>query len=147
MSLGERLDVVALVTASATAVVLAGYVIAALVAPVPTGAAPSPVRERILLATQPANLALAGLVLLGAAALAVRRWLNGDHPSPPEALGRLVVIAAGAVALLAVVGMFGDLLWQLQGASWGWQAATTGNHIATAAVAGLACWLALPNRP
>jgi hypothetical protein len=146
VSLGERLDVVAFVTASAAAIVLASNTVAALLADIPRGAAPSPVRERILLAAQPANVALGVLVLVGAAALAVRRWLNGDHPMPTDALGSLVVGAAAAVSVLAVIGMFAEVFWLNEGASWGWRVASIGNHTATAALGGVAVWLVRPQR-
>jgi hypothetical protein len=146
VSLGERLDVVALVTASAAAIVLAGNVVAALVAPIGSGAAPSPVRERIIQAAQPANVGLGVLVVLGAAALAVRRWLNGDEHAPADALGRLVLLTAGAVAVLAVVGMFAEVLWLFDG-SWGSRVASIANHTAAAALGVLACWLARPPDP
>jgi hypothetical protein len=144
VSLGERLDVVALVTASAAAIVLASNVVAALLADIGDGAAPSPVRERIILAAQPANVGLGTVVVVGAAALAVRRWLNGDHHDGSDGLGRLVVVAAAAVCVLAVVGMFAEVLWLFEGASWGSRVASIGNHTAAAALGALACWLALP---
>jgi len=147
VSLGERLDVVALVTSSAAAVVLAGNLVAALVTPIGLGAAPSPVRERIILAAAPANVGLGVLVVLGAAALTVGRWLSGDHRAHPDALGRLVVLTSAAVALLAVVGMFAEVLWLFEGASWGQRMASIANHTAAATLGALACWLVAPNGP
>jgi hypothetical protein len=144
VSLGDRLDVVALVAASAAAIVLAGNLVAALLADVPSGAAPSPVRERILLAAQPANVGLGVLVLVAAAALAVRRWLSGDHPAPADALGTLVVGTAAAAAVLAVVGMYAEARWTLEGASWGSRTASIGNHTAAAALGAVAAWLVWP---
>src|SRR4051794_27961059 len=144
VSLGDRLDLVALVTASAGALVLIGNLALTFTADLTAGAAPSPIRQRITLLAQPANLTLALVVLVGACALAVRRWLNGDHPMPAERLGTLVVTVAAVVAVLAVVGMFAEVLWRLRGAPWGWRLESIGEHVATAAVAGLACLLALP---
>ncbi|MCU1485209.1 MAG: hypothetical protein JWN67_1955 [Actinomycetia bacterium] len=147
VSLGDRLDVVALVAASAGAIVVAANVVAALLVDIGSGAAPSPVRERIILATQPANVALGVVVLVAASALAVRRWLTGDHPAPVDALGTLVAGTAGTVAVLAVIGMFAQVLWELEGASWGWRVASIGNHTAAAALGAVACWLVRPTGP
>jgi hypothetical protein len=144
VSLGDRLDVVALVAAAAAAVVLVTNLAFALTADLGDGAAPSPVRQRVTLVAEPANLTLALIVLVGACALAVRRWLNGDHPAPWDALGTLVVTVAGAVALLALVGMFAEVFWHLRGAPWGWRVSAVGEHLAAAALGGLACLLALP---
>jgi hypothetical protein len=147
VSLGERLDVVAFVTSSAAAIVLAANVVAALLAPIGQGAGPSPVRERIILAAQPANVGLGVVVLLGAAALTVRRWLGGDHATESDALSRLVFLTSAAVGGLAVVGMFAEVLWLFDGASWGARVASIGNHTAAAALGALACWLVAPNGP
>jgi hypothetical protein len=146
VSLGERLDVVAFVTASAAAIVLAAYLVAALLAPVGTGAG-SPVRERIITAAQPANVGLGVVVLLGASALSIRRWLGGDHVTAPDALSRLVFLTAAAVGGLAIVGMFAEVAWLFEGASWGARVASIGNHTAAAALGGLAAWLAMPTGP
>lgn len=144
VSLGDRLDVVALVCASAAALVLLANVPFALTADLSGGAAPSPMRQRIALLAQPAGLTLAVVVLVAACALAVRRWLNGDHPEPSDALGTLVLAVAGAVTVLAVVGMFAEVLWWLDGEPWGRRVEAVGEHVAAAALAGLACLLALP---
>jgi hypothetical protein len=144
VSLGDRLDVVALVAAAAAAVVLVTNLAFALTADLGDGAAPSPVRQRITLVAEPANLTLGLIVLVGACALAVRRWLNGDHPAPWDALGTLVVTVSGAVALLALVGMFAEVFWHLRGAPWGSRVSAVGEHLAAAALGGLACLLALP---
>jgi hypothetical protein len=145
VSLGERLDVVAFVAASAVAIVLAANVVAALLAPVGTGAG-SPVRERIITAARPADVALATVVLLGAAALSIRRWLGGDHLTAPDALSRLVFLSAAAVGGLAVIGMFAEVLWLIDDVSWGVRVASIGNHTAAAALGGLAAWLVVPDR-
>jgi hypothetical protein len=144
VSLGDRLDVVALVSASAAAIVLVANLAFALTADLTGGAAPSPVRQRVGLVAEPANLTLGLVVLVGACALAVRRWLNGDHPAPSDALGTLVVTAAATVAVLALVGMFAEVFWRLSGASWGWRVSAVGEHLAAAGLGGLACLLALP---
>ena len=142
VSLGERLDVVAFVTASAAAIVLATNLVAALLGPVGSGAA-SPVRERIAAAARPADIGLAVVVLLGAAALSIRRWLGGDHDSPTDALSRLVFLTSAAVGGLAIIGMFAEVLWFLDD-SWGVRVASIGSHLAAAALGGLAAWLVTP---
>jgi hypothetical protein len=144
VSLGDRLDLVALVGSAAVVVVLVSNLALALTANLGEGAAPSPVRQRIAAAARPADLTLALVVLVSACALAIRRWLNGDHPTPSDALGRLVVGAAAAVTALALVGMFAESLWWQEGALWGARAAVVGQHLATAALAALATMLALP---
>jgi hypothetical protein len=146
VSLGDRLDLVALVGAAAAVVVLVSNLAYALTANLAEGAAPSPIRQRIALVCRPADLTLGTLVLVSACALAIRRWLSGDDPAPGDLLGRLVLGAAAVVAALAVVGMFAEAVWSLDGAAWGGRASVLGEHLATAAVAGLGALLAVPGR-
>lgn len=143
-SLGDRLNVVALVCGLATATVLLTNFLLALTSSTTSGAAPSPIRQRVIQAARPADLTLGLVVVVGAAALALGRWLDAEHQAGPSFLGSLVGLMAAAVAVLAVVGMIAELLWQLDGAIWGWRVTQIGQHSAAAALGGLAWWLARP---
>ena len=141
-SLGDRLDVVALVCGVVTLVVLFAGVGAALFADLPSGAVASPVRQRISLATQPVDPALALVTLLGAAALSVRRWLGGDDHGTDDRLSRLLVAAAVLVVAFAVVNTFAEVTWQ-RDASY-FELRRIGENTGAAALGGLACWLIRP---
>lgn len=146
MSLGDRLHLVALVCGAAAGLVLAGGLAVALGGDLESGAAPSELQQRLLRLARPAELELALVVLLGAAAVTIGRWLNGDGDGDGGVVPTLVAGTAAAVGALAVLGMYGEVFWRLDGAEWTWYAASVARHTATAGVAALACWLALPHR-
>ena len=141
-TLGDRLEVMALVCAAAVALVLLTNLVFALFTTVPGGAAPSPARQRLLQAAEPADITLALVTVVAGAALAVHRWFDGDRDLPATSTARLVLVAAASVAALAVLGMFGEVLWRFHGAPWSWRLASIGEHTAAASLAGLATWLA-----
>lgn len=146
MSLGDRLHLVALVCGVAAGLVLVGGLAVALGGDLESGAAPSELQQRLLRLARPAELELALVVLLGAAAVTIGRWLDGDDGAAAGVVPTLVAGTAAAVGALAVLGMYGEVFWQLDGAEWTWYAASVTRHTATAGLATLACWLALPRR-
>lgn len=143
-ALGDRLDVVAAVCGTAVLVVLGAGVVGALVAQLQTGAAPDPWQQRILLATQAVGLDVAAVVVLGAAALSLRRWLGGDEPAVAERIATLVRVAAIGLAGFALVGMVADLLWAVDATYF--RVRLVGESTAVAALGALGAWLAGPSR-
>lgn len=143
-SLGDRLDVVAAVCGVATFVVLGTALVAGLVATLPVGAVPEPWQQRILLTTQGIGVGLAAVIVVGAAALSLRRWLGGDDAVLEERITLLVRSAAIGVVAFAVVGTVADVLWRTDATYF--RLRLIGEGAATAALGALAAWLAGPAR-
>lgn len=140
--LGDRLDVVAAVCAAAALVVLAAGTVAAMAADLPSGAAPADWQQRILLATQGVGFGVAMVVVVGASALTLRRWLGGDEPTVESRIAALVRAAAVGVALFAVAGTVGNLLWA--GDATYFRMRLVGDGSAVTVLGLLAAWLVRP---